>query len=126
MTSDIPQKGRPFRSYKGQIIALCAVLLCINAGVSYGISRLSRPVVVAFNMKGTVDLFFDQASQKTLPEEQAGALTARFNRAMEASLDNWQKQHNALILVSPAVVQGAADITPVIQKDIARRMAEGE
>ncbi|WP_435052125.1 TrbI F-type domain-containing protein [Escherichia coli] len=34
----------------------------------------------------------------------------------------WQQKHHAVILVSPAVVQGAPDITREIQQDIARRM----
>ncbi|MGP8846828.1 TrbI F-type domain-containing protein, partial [Enterobacter hormaechei] len=33
--------------------------------------------------------------------------------------------HRALILVAPAVVQGAPDITREIQTDVARRMKEG-
>ncbi|EFV3226188.1 TrbI F-type domain-containing protein, partial [Salmonella enterica subsp. enterica serovar 4,[5],12:i:-] len=39
-----------------------------------------------------------------------------------ASLQAWQREHHAVILVSPAVVQGAPDITREIQQDIARRM----
>ncbi|ENH26787.1 type-F conjugative transfer system family protein, partial [Escherichia coli P0304816.3] len=33
--------------------------------------------------------------------------SARFNTALEASLQAWQQKHHAVILVSPAVVQGA-------------------
>ncbi|HEA0516347.1 TPA: type-F conjugative transfer system protein TrbI [Escherichia coli] len=76
----------------------------------------------AFNMKQTVDAFFDSASQKQLSEAQSKALSARFNTALEASLQAWQQKHHAVILVSPAVVQGAPDITREIQQDIARRM----
>ena len=70
----------------------------------------------------TVDAFFDSASQKQLSEAQSKALSARFNTALEASLQAWQQKHHAVILVSPAVVQGAPDITREIQQDIARRM----
>lgn len=94
----------------------------LNAAVSYGIVRLNAPVTVAFNMKQTVDAFFDSASQKQLSEAQSKALSARFNTALEASLQAWQQKHHAVILVSPAVVQGAPDITREIQQDIARRM----
>ncbi|MBY8738408.1 type-F conjugative transfer system protein TrbI [Escherichia coli] len=83
---------------------------------------LNAPVTVAFNMKQTVDAFFDSASQKQLSEAQSKALSARFNTALEASLQAWQQKHHAVILVSPAVVQGAPDITREIQQDIARRM----
>ena len=87
-----------------------------------GCLALNAPVTVAFNMKQTVDAFFDSASQKQLSEVQSKALSARFNTALEASLQAWQQKHHAVILVSPAVVQGAPDITREIQQDIARRM----
>lgn len=99
-----------------------AAMVLLNAAVSYGIVRLNAPVTAAFNMKQTVDAFFDSASQKQLSEAQSKALSARFNTALEASLQAWQQKHHAVILVSPAVVQGAPDITREIQQDIARRM----
>ena len=98
----------------------CLAMVLLNAAVSYGIVRLNAPVTVA--MKQTVDAFFDSASQKQLSEAQSKALSARFNTALEASLQAWQQKHHAVILVSPAVVQGAPDITREIQQDIARRM----
>lgn len=100
----------------------CAGLLVVNAAVSYAIVRLNIPVMVAFDMKQTVDAFFDSAGQKKLSEEQTQVLSDRFNAAMEASLQTWQREHRAVILVSPAVVQGAPDITRDIQQDISRRM----
>lgn len=100
---------------------IAGTLLC-SAGISYLTSRLTAPVVVAFNMKSTVDAFFDSASRKSLDEAQTKALSDRFNAALEASLKNWQEHHRGLILVSPAVVQGAPDITRDIQKEVARRM----
>lgn len=104
-------------------LALAGVaLVTINAGISYGIVRVNAPEVVAFGMKQTVDAFFDSASQKKLTEAEAKVLSERFNRAMEDSLQAWQRKHHALILVAPAVVQGAPDITRDIQQDIATRM----
>ncbi|MBP3113208.1 conjugal transfer protein TrbI, partial [Klebsiella quasipneumoniae] len=49
-------------------------------------------------------------------------LSDRFNDALEKSLAEYQQQHHVVILVSPAVVQGAPDVTRNIQHDIARRM----
>lgn len=72
----------------------------------------------------TVDAFFDSASQKKLSEAQTKDLSARFSASMDASLQAWQQKHHAVILVSPAVVQGAPDITRDIQQDIARRMRD--
>lgn len=61
----------------------CLAMVLLNAAVSYGIVRLNAPVTVAFNMKQTVDAFFDSASQKQLSEVQSKALSARFNTALE-------------------------------------------
>ncbi|EKM9600817.1 type-F conjugative transfer system protein TrbI [Salmonella enterica] len=102
----------------------CLGIVMANAVISYGIVRLNTPVTVAFNMKQTVDAFFDSASQKKLSEAQTKDLSARFSASMDASLQAWQQKHHAVILVSPAVVQGAPDITRDIQQDIARRMRD--
>lgn len=110
------------RSHWWWTVPGCLAMVLLNAAVSYGIVRLNAPVTVAFNMKQTVDAFFDSASQKQLSEVQSKALSARFNTALEASLQAWQQKHHAVILVSPTVVQGAPDITREIQQDIARRM----
>ncbi|MGQ4596279.1 MULTISPECIES: type-F conjugative transfer system protein TrbI, partial [Klebsiella/Raoultella group] len=77
-------------------------------------------------MKKTLDSFMDSVSQKQLSEAQSKALSERFNSALEQSLADYQQQHHVLILVSPAVVQGAPDVTRKIQTDIARRMKGGQ
>jgi type-F conjugative transfer system protein TrbI len=105
--------------------ALIAGTLAAGAGISWLVCQLNRPVVVAFNMKSTVDAFFDSAGRRSLDEAQTKALSDRFNASLEASLRDWQVRHRALILVAPAVVQGAPDITREIQTDVARRMKEG-
>ena len=86
----------------------------------------TTPRVVAFDMKKTLDSFMDSVSQKQLSEAQSKALSERFNSALEQSLADYQQQHHVLILVSPAVVQGAPDVTRKIQTDIARRMKGGQ
>ncbi|MFP2743529.1 type-F conjugative transfer system protein TrbI [Escherichia coli] len=68
------------------------------------------------------DKFITTDYLQQCPEAQSKALSARFNTALEASLQAWQQKHHAVILVSPAVVQGAPDITREIQQDIAQRM----
>ena len=122
MSADVKLKDRRKKVSRNAWWLALVGGLAINTVVSYGIVRLNAPVTVAFNMKQTVDAFFDSASQKQLSEAQSKALSARFNTALEASLQAWQQKHHAVILVSPAVVQGAPDITREIQQDIARRM----
>lgn len=116
----------PFRSRRRALFIAAGVVgvLLANGLVSYAMTRVTAPRAVAFDMKRTVDAFFDSASQKKLSEEQTKALSNRFNTALEGSLLTYQQRHHVLILVSPAVVLGAPDVTRDIQQDIARRMRE--
>ncbi len=59
------------RSHWWWTVPGCLAMVLLNAAVSYGIVRLNAPVTVAFNMKQTVDAFFDSASQKQLSEAQS-------------------------------------------------------
>lgn len=104
------------------IVALVFFALATSAFLSRVVLEYSTPRVVAFDMKKTLDSFMDSVSQKQLTEAQSKALSDRFNDALEKSLAEYQQQHHVVILVSPAVVQGAPDVTRNIQHDIARRM----
>lgn len=104
------------------IVALVLFALATSAFLSRMVLEYSTPRVVAFDMKKTLDSFMDRVSQKQLTEAQSKALSDRFNDALEKSLAEYQQQHHVVILVSPAVVQGAPDVTRNIQHDIARRM----
>ncbi len=104
------------------IAALVVFTLACNVMLTRVMLAYTTPRVVAFDMKKTLDSFMDSVSQKPLTEAQSKALSDRFNAALEKSLADYQQQHHVLILVSPAVVQGASDVTRTIQHDIARRM----
>ena len=104
------------------ITALVVFTLACNVMLTRVMLAYTTPRVVAFDMKKTLDSFMDSVSQKPLTEAQSKALSDRFNDALEKSLADYQQQHHVLILVSPAVVQGASDVTRTIQHDIARRM----
>lgn len=105
------------------LVASC--MLALNAAVSLLIVQFNAPQVVAFDMKGTLDAFMDQSAKRALSPEAAGALSSRFTRAVDASLRAWQADNHALILVAPAVVSGAPDITADVQQMIAERMRGG-
>ena len=104
------------------IVALVLFTLATNVFLTRVVLEYTTPRVVAFDMKKTLDSFMDSVSQKQLSEAQSKALSDRFNDALEKSLAEYQQQHHVVILVSPAVVQGAPDVTRNIQHDIARRM----
>ncbi|WP_232556510.1 type-F conjugative transfer system protein TrbI [Klebsiella variicola] len=104
------------------VIALMGTILATNVFITRLVLAHTAPRVVAFDMKKTLDSFMDSVSQKPLSEAQSKALSDRFNAALEQSLADYQKTNHVLILVSPAVVQGAPDVTRKIQTDIATRM----
>jgi len=103
-----------------------AALLATTVVASLITVRLTPPVVVTFDMKGTMDLFMQQSVQLKLDEASTKALTQRFSSALKQSLVDWQKDHHAIILVAPAVVSQQTDITATIRSDINRRMQEAK
>ena len=104
-------------------VAVCMMLL--NAAVSLFLIQWQQQVTVAFDMKGTVDQFMTQTVAHQLTQAESDILTTRFTTALNASLNDYQHRHEALILVTPSVVSGVKDITPDIQRDVAQRMQEG-
>ncbi len=65
----------PRRSHWWWTVPGCLAMVLLNAAVSYGIVRLNAPVTAAFNMKQTVDAFFDSASQKQRKRQRSTVLT---------------------------------------------------
>lgn len=106
----------------GSLVILQVVL---TIAVSWATVKVVSPDVVAFDMKGTMDLFIQQTLEQKLPEEQTKVLMTRFNSAMRDSLQEWQDSHHSVILVAPAVVSQQTDITQEIRTGIATRM-QGE
>lgn len=122
-TTEQQTRTTPFIFRRGAVIlALIIFTLATSVFISRVVLEYTTPRVVVFDMKKTLDSFMDSVSQKQLTEAQSKALSDRFNDALEKSLADYQQQHHVLILVSPAVVQGASDVTRTIQHDIARRM----
>jgi conjugal transfer pilin signal peptidase TrbI len=111
-----------FTFRRSLVLTVLVSLLAINVFITRLVLTHTTPRVVAFDMKKTLDSFMDSVSQKQLSEAQSKALSDRFNEALEQSLADYQKTNHVLILVSPAVVQGAPDVTLKIQTDIATRM----
>lgn len=96
----------------------------LNAAVTTVMIAWHAPVTVSFDMKATVDLFTEQATEKGYDEAEMELMTNRFTYSLNRALEDYQREHDATILVRPAVVSGVPDITNEIQQDIGRQMAE--
>jgi conjugal transfer pilin signal peptidase TrbI len=121
----VTRRERQRRRWLRSVLLVAFTILCINAAVTSLLISWRTPVVVSFDMKKTLDQFTEQAGSRSLDESQTKALTERFMTSLNAELQDWQLRHDALILVTPAVVSGAADITNEIQTGVAHRMAAG-
>ncbi|WP_035890046.1 type-F conjugative transfer system protein TrbI [Kosakonia radicincitans] len=113
-------------SIRWRLVVCMLVSQMIMTGISWIVLKADTPDVVTFDMKGTWDIFMQQSAQQNLDEAKAKALVTRFNLAMSDSLTDWQKKHNVIILVQPAVVSAQQDITTDIRNAIAVRMQEGK
>ena len=121
-----PAKCSRRRRYLKSVTGVVAGMMVLNAAVSLLLTEWRQPKTVCFDMAGTVNSFMSQAAAQALDEARIKALTARFNRALSDSLTAYQRDHRAVIIVAPAVVGGAEDITAEIQQSVAARMAEGK
>lgn len=108
------------------VTCVTAFILVMNAGISMLLAQWQRPETVSFDMNGTVKNFMTQVAGRHLSDEEVKATTARFNIVLNAALTDWQRHHGAVILVAPAVVGGARDITADVQAEVANRMAKGD
>lgn len=116
------QQAAPAWRGKARAAGLIVLMLALSAAVSVATVRLTVPPVVTFDMKGTLDTFMQQSAKQQLTEDGARALTLRFNAALSESLSAWQAEHGGTVLVAPAVVSPAYDITADVRADVARRM----
>lgn len=106
----------------GTVCVLIAVLLSVGATL-WLLQR--QPAIVTFDMKQTMEAFYESASKQSLPLERSKLLAERFTGALQTSIAQYQQRNNVIILVSPAVVGGAKDVTRELQRDIAARMQRG-
>lgn len=107
------------------VACVTAFILVMNAGISMLLAQWQRPETVSFDMTGTVNNFMAQVAGRHLSDDEVKATTVRFNIVLNAALTDWQRHHGAIIMVAPAVVGGARDITADVQAEVANRMAEG-
>ena len=107
------------------VACVVAGMMVMNTAITLFLIQGLQPETVSVDLTGTVNSFVNQAAGQQLDEAQMQALTSRFHTVLRASLTDWQQTNRAVVLVAPAVVGGARDITAEIQAEVARRMAEG-
>lgn len=105
------------------LLLVIVTIVCINAAITSLLINWRTPTVVSFDMGKTLEKFTEQVSAQSLNESQTEVLAGRLITSLNAVLHDWQRRNNALILVTPVVVSGAANITNEVQALVAYRMA---
>ncbi|WP_052130597.1 type-F conjugative transfer system protein TrbI [Erwinia typographi] len=103
------------------LLSVLISLVCCCAAWFY---LLRPPVLVTFDMKGTVNAFIRQSAKLELDDAQRRQLLTRFDRNMNAVTLEYAQQHHASILVSAAAVRGVPDVTADIRTRLASAMQE--
>ena len=80
------------------------------------------PQVVTFDRSILMARFVGQLSRHALSDEVLRGKTETFSTALSLSLNAYAKAHHVLVFNAADVLAGARDITPHIERDIARYM----
>ena len=85
----------------------------------YAIHReAKRPHIVSLDIKRIFSAFVLTASKANLNNDERTQLTKRFIQAFTYNTSEYARSHNVVIATHGAVIQGASDITPLIEKEI--------
>lgn len=74
--------------------------------------------IVSLDIKKIFSTFVLTASQATLNNDERVQLTKRFIQAFMHNTSEYARSHGVVIATHGAIVQGAPDITPLIEKQI--------
>lgn len=109
------------------IVTSCGLSVALSVGACAAAWNfwLRPPLLVSFDMKGTLNAFIRQSAKLDLTDDQRHQLMSRFDRNITAATTEYAGAHGAAVLVSPAVVAGLPDATPEIQARLAERMKSG-
>ncbi len=102
--------------------SLSAILLAVAISIpsTLIVSRLVDPPleVVTFDLKGTVRAYSQELSTQNLTDAAITQKTQQFEFLLQDDLARYSQEHHATVLVAPAVVKGAHDITKAIQQEV--------
>jgi conjugal transfer pilin signal peptidase TrbI len=77
-----------------------------------------QPSLVEYDMNDTIVNFHQSIGQSELSDEQRDKEIARFTQTLDDVVRDYANSHHVVILVSPAVVSGAVDVTKDIQNSL--------
>ena len=108
------------KNLKLTFITIALVVFLLLGFLFMHATKIAARKIVIFDLKKTYATFLHQAA--SLPKAKADILTKRFPQAVTAAVDTYAKKNHAIVFVKGAVINGAKDVTTVVQTLIAREM----
>lgn len=93
-------------------LILCACLLSIGATFA---AHHAKKEIVEFDINDTIATFQQNLTESQLSDEKRDSEIQRFTQTLEEVVKQYAAEHNVIVLVSPAIVSGAENVTQDIQ-----------
>ena len=109
-------------SNRGFKIVLVLASIALLLGALWLVLKPLLPTVVTVDMQGLVNEYSEQLAAHALPPAREAQLSDQFAKILEAVVVRYAQQHDVVILVAPAVLAGANDVTPTIRRLVIEQM----
>lgn len=112
-------------STKELVLSLWMLILTVAIFMVFAKSY-QTPAIVSIDLQRSVKQFSHDLSTKKLPDDEKNKLTKEFSQRLVSVTESYASSHHVVIVVSPAVVSGARDVTQEIQHDIYRALSSND
>lgn len=101
---------------KKSIIHTMSWLVLLGVIIALWMTR--KPSIVEYDINETVASFHQSIGQSELSEEQREKEITRFTQTLDEVVHQYAIENHVVVLVSPAVVSGAVNVTQEIQQSL--------
>lgn len=95
-----------------------SMLWLVMLGVMITLWVTREPSIVEYDINETVASFHQSIGQSELSDEQRKKEITRFTQTLDDVVQQYAQDNHVVVLVSPAVVSGAVNITKEIQQSL--------
>lgn len=95
-----------------------SMLWLVMLGVMITLWVTREPSIVEYDINETVASFHQSIGQSELSDEQRKKEITRFTQTLDDVVQQYAQDNHVVVLVSPAVVSGAVNITQEIQQSL--------
>ncbi|MCU8075809.1 TrbI F-type domain-containing protein [Shewanella sp. SM29] len=95
-----------------------SILWLVTLGVMLTLWVTREPSVVEYDINETVASFHQSIGQSELSDEQREKEITRFTQTLDDVVQQYAIDNHVVVLVSPAVVSGAVNVTQEIQQSL--------